>query len=63
MAYICHPKSEQRFRKNGNKMVVVAQLVRAPGCGSGGRRFDSDLPPHYKKADSFLNRLFAFIMS
>ena len=21
-------------------MVVVAQLVRAPDCGSGGRRFD-----------------------
>ena len=30
------------------KMVVVAQLVRAPDCGSGGRRFETDLPP--KKA-------------
>ena len=28
-------------------MVVVAQLVRAPGCGPGGRRFESDLPPHF----------------
>ena len=28
-------------------MVGVAQLVRAPDCGSGGRRFDSDHPPHY----------------
>ena len=28
------------------KMVVVAQLVRAPGCGPGGRRFESGLPPH-----------------
>ena len=27
------------------KMVVVAQLVRAPDCGSGGRRFETDLPP------------------
>ena len=27
-------------------MVGVAQLVRAPDCGSGGRRFDSDHPPH-----------------
>ena len=26
-------------------MVVVAQLVRAPGCGSGGRGFESHLPP------------------
>ena len=26
-------------------MVVVAQLVRAPDCGSGGRRFETDLPP------------------
>ncbi len=26
-------------------MVVVAQLVRAPGCGSGGRRFEPGLPP------------------
>ena len=28
-------------------MVVVAQLVRAPDCGSGGRRFETDLPPKY----------------
>jgi hypothetical protein len=26
-------------------MVVVAQLVRAPDCGSGGRRFEPGLPP------------------
>ena len=30
-------------------MVVVAQLVRAPDCGSGGRRFETDLPPQNKK--------------
>ncbi len=29
-------------------MVVVAQLVRAPDCGSGGRRFETDLPPALK---------------
>ncbi len=29
-------------------MVVVAQLVRAPDCGSGGRRFETDLPPKIK---------------
>ena len=33
-------------------MVVVAQLVRAPDCGSGGRRFETDLPPE-KKSFSF----------
>ena len=26
-------------------MVVVAQLVRVPGCGPGGRGFDSHQPP------------------
>ena len=25
----------------------IAQLVRAPDCGSGGRRFESDYPPHF----------------
>ena len=30
-------------------MVVVAQLVRAPDCGSGGRRFETDLPPILNK--------------
>ena len=29
-------------------MVVVAQLVRAPGCGSGGRGFETHLPPERK---------------
>ncbi len=26
-------------------MVIVAQLVRAPDCGSGGREFESRLSP------------------
>ena len=30
------------------QMVVVAQLVRAPDCGSGGRGFESHLPPFRK---------------
>ena len=34
---------------SGLEMVVVAQLVRAPDCGSGGRRFETDLPPHNNK--------------
>ena len=28
-------------------MVELAQLVRAPDCGSGGRGFDSHIPPHF----------------
>lgn len=28
-------------------MAGVAQSVRAPGCGSGGRRFDSGHSPHF----------------
>ena len=27
-------------------MVGIAQLVRAPDCGSGGREFESHYPPH-----------------
>ena len=28
-------------------MVDVAQLVRAPGCGSGGRGFETHHSPHF----------------
>lgn len=28
-------------------MVTIAQLVRAPDCGSGGWGFDSPRPPHF----------------
>ena len=31
-------------------MADVAQLVRALVCGTRCRRFESDLPPHTKKA-------------
>ena len=31
-------------------MVVVAQLVRAPDCGSGGRGFESHHPPYKEKS-------------
>lgn len=30
-------------------MEVVAQLVRAPDCGSGGRGFETRLPPQKEK--------------
>ena len=29
-------------------MVAVAQLVRVPGCGPGGRRFEPGQPPQTK---------------
>jgi hypothetical protein len=41
--------------------VVVAQLVRAPDCGSGGRRFEPGLPPRNEAALGKLKRLFAFL--
>ncbi len=28
-----------------SNMVVLAQLVRAPDCGSGGRGFEPHIPP------------------
>ncbi len=42
-------------------MVVVAQLVRAPDCGSGGRRFETDLPPKIK-AFQLSERLLLYIV-
>ena len=45
-------------------MVVVVQLVRTPDCGSGGRRFESGLPP--KKNPQFFEGFVSynyFIMS
>ena len=46
------------------KMVVVAQLVRAPGCGPGGRGFESRLPPHIERSApvSLLIRSFFFFL-
>ena len=43
------PLCEVQFarRKNRN-MVGIAQLVRAPDCGSGCRGFESLYPPHMK---------------
>ena len=32
-------------------MVGIAQLVRAPDCGPGGRRFEADYPPHFLRQD------------
>ena len=32
-------------------MEIVAQLVRAPDCGSGGRGFETRLSPQVLKVD------------
>ena len=45
-------------------MVVVAQLVRAPDCGSGGRGFETHLPPYFFKSLHRMRwRLFCFHIS
>jgi hypothetical protein len=36
----------KRFLSQSSEMVGVAQLVRAPDCGSGCRGFESLYPPH-----------------
>ena len=41
-------------------MVVVAQLVRAPDCGSGGRRFETALPPILNKGVNVKLALFLY---
>jgi hypothetical protein len=39
-------------------MVVVAQLVRAPVCGTGGRGFEPHLLPIVKRFSLFSENLF-----
>ncbi len=41
-------------------MEVVAQLVRAPDCGSGGRGFEPRLPPIKVKGVRFNPTPFLF---
>jgi hypothetical protein len=33
-------------------MVVLAQLVRVPDCGSGGRGFEPRIPPESRRLNS-----------
>ena len=42
-------------------MVDVAQLVRAPVCGTGGRGFKSRHPPHTKHLDPSASKLKGFL--
>ena len=41
----------KRFLSRSSEMVGVAQLVRAPDCGSGCRGFESLYPPHTTMRD------------
>ncbi len=41
-------------------MVGVAQLVRAPDCGSGGRGFESLHPPQFSRLQNGENVYNAF---
>ena len=38
--------STKKLHTSALGMVGIAQLVRAPDCGSGGREFESHYPPH-----------------
>lgn len=42
-------------------MVIVAQLVRAPDCGSGGRRFEPGLSPQKEIKSPNLFRAFVLL--
>lgn len=46
---ICWQKLKSYFCQT-QKTVVLAQLVRAPDCGSGGRGFEPHIPPIVLKA-------------
>ncbi len=35
-----------RISQHALDMVELAQVVRVPGCGPGGRGFESHIPPH-----------------
>ena len=48
MEYLCFATVLfDEYSGNMFYLVDVAQLVRVPGCGPGGRRFDPDHPPHF----------------
>ena len=47
-------------RFSENDMVAVAQLVRAPDCGSGGRGFNSHQPPQKLASVAQLDRALDF---
>ena len=52
--------TSRRTAKKQKITVGIAQLVRAPGCGPGGRGFESHYSPHSKKAQYLLGFLLDF---
>ncbi len=54
----CHNQNPWVIQEK--QMVDVAQLVRAPDCGSGGRGFESHLPPYSEKPVLKDNRFYFF---
>ena len=43
-------------------MVDIAQLVRAPDCGSGGRGFESHYSPTFYEEGTSINILVPFLL-
>ncbi len=41
-------------------MAGVAQVVRAPDCGSGGRRFETGHSPHHNAISENMKIFFEF---
>ena len=64
-----HLPSKQRVVRSSrtgrtkNFMAGVAQVVRAPGCGPGGRGFKSHFSPHFMKKPIQTDGLFLFDIS
>ncbi len=46
-----------------SKMVDVAQSVRASDCGSEGRRFETDLPPRWRRRIEISDSPFFYFFS
>ncbi len=60
--YLCVALTGSCVAKYGFRqvMVIVAQLVRAPDCGSGGRGFKSRLSPKKIYKSFGINKIQAF---
>src|SRR5207244_2726454 len=50
-------------RRRSRRMASIAQLVRAPDCGSGGRGFKPLCSPHKIKLFAALCRLLTFSLT
>ena len=52
--------STKKLHTSALGMVGIAQLVRAPDCGSGGREFESHYPPQKTLLISSVGRALDF---